>query len=145
MRGKELLNDMIFTYFMLVTMISAVMALLGIHFIPDANFGYEAFMMPLIYAVYGTLPNVVMYARQELTRKQFLVRKIIQLILIEVIVIAVALPAQILKETDVEIIVSLGISIFVVFLLTHLIEWFLNYTSAKQMTEELLIFQQKHE
>jgi len=26
-----------------------------------------------------------------------------------------------------------------------LIEWFLNYTSAKQMTEELLIFQQKHE
>ena len=145
MRGKELLNDMIFTYFMLVTMISAVMALWGIHFIPDANFGYEAFMMPLIYAVYGTLPNVVMYARQELTRKQFLVRKIIQLILIEVIVIAVALPAQILKETDVEIIVSLGISIFVVFLLTHLIEWFLNYTSAKQMTEELLIFQQKHE
>lgn len=145
MQGKELLNDMIYTYFMLVTMISAVMALLGIRFIPDASLGYEAFMMPLIYAVYGTLPNVVMYARQELTRKQFLIRKIIQLILIEVIVIAVALPAQILKEKNVEIIVSLGISIFVVFLLTHLIEWFLNYTSAKQMTEELLIFQQKHE
>ena len=70
MRGKELLNDMIYTYFMLVTMISAVMALLGIRFIPDASFGYEAFKMPLIYAAYGTLPNVVMYARQELTRKQ---------------------------------------------------------------------------
>ena len=145
MRGKELLNDMIYTYFMLVTMISAVMAVLGMRFISDASFGYEAFKMPLIYAAYGTLPNVVMYARQELTRKQFLVRKLIQLILIEVIVIAVALPAQILKEKNVEIIVSLGISIFVVFLLTHLIEWFLNYTSAKQMTEELLIFQQKHE
>ena len=145
MRGKELLNDMIYTYFMLVTMISGVMAVLGMRFIPDASFGYEAFRMPLIYAVYGTLPNVVMYARQELTRKQFLVRKVIQLILIEVIVIAVALPAQILKEKNAEIIVSLGISIFVVFLLTHLIEWFLNYTSAKQMTEELLIFQQKHE
>jgi len=114
-------------------------------FIPDASFGYEAFKMPLIYAAYGTLPNVVMYARQELTRKQFLVRKIIQLMMIEGIVIAVALPAQILKEKNVEIILSLGSSIFVVFLLTHLIEWFLNYTSAKQMTEELLIFQQKHE
>ncbi len=145
MRGKELLNDMIFTYFMLVTMISAVMAVLGMRFIPDAGFGYEAFMTPLIYAAYGTLPNVVMYARQELTRKQFLARKVIQLILIEVIVMAVALPTQFFKEKNAEIIISLGISIFVVFLLTHLIEWFLNYTSAKQMTEELLIFQQKHE
>jgi len=145
MRGKELLNDMIFTYFMLVTMISGVMAVLGMRFIPDASFGYEAFKMPLIYAAYGTLPNVVMYARQELTRKQFLIRKIIQLILIEVIVIMVALPAQLLKEKNLEIIVSLGISIFVVFLLTHLIDWFLNYTSAKRMTGELLIFQKKHE
>ncbi len=145
MRGKELLNDMIFTYFMLVSMISAVMAVLGMRFIPDASFGYEAFKMPLIYAAYGTLPNVVMYAREELTRKQFLIRKIIQLILIEVIVITVALPAQLLKEKNLEIIVSLGISIFVVFLLTHLIDWFLNYTSAKRMTGELLIFQKKHE
>ena len=145
MRGKELLNDLIFTYFMLVTMISGVMAVLGMRFISDASFGYEAFRMPLIYAVYGTLPNVVMYATQELTRKQFLVRKIIQLILIEVIVIAVALPAELLNEKNTEIIISLGVSIFVVFLLTHLVEWFLNYTSAKQMTDELLIFQQKHE
>jgi len=145
MRGKELLNDMIYTYFMLVTMISAVMAVLGIRFIPDASFGYEAFKMPLIYAAYGTLPNVVMYARQELTRKQFMVRKLIQLILIEVIVIAVVLPARIWEEKSMELIVSLGISIFVVFMLTHLIEWFQNYASAKQMTEELLIFRQKHE
>ena len=145
MRGKELLNDMIYTYFMLVTMIAGVMAVLGVRFIPDASFGYEAFVTPLKYAVYGTLPNVVMYARQELTRKQFLVRKVIQLILIEVIVIAVALPARVLEEKNIEMIVSLGISIFAVFILTHLIEWFQNYTSAKQMTEELLIFQQKHE
>lgn len=145
MRGKELVNDMIYTYFMLVTMIAGVMAVLGTRFIPDASFGYEAFWAPLIYAAFGTIPNVVMYARQELTRKQFLVRKMIQLVLIEVIVIVVALPAQLLEAKNIEIIVSLGISIFVVFILTHLIDWFLNYTSAKQMTEELLIFQQKHE
>ena len=145
MRGKELLNDMIYTYFMLVTMIAGVMAVLGMRFVPDASFGYEAFVTPLEYAVYGTLPNVVMYARQELTRKQFMVRKMMQLVLIEVIVIAVALPARIWEEKNMELIVSLGISIFAVFILTHLIEWFQNYTSAKQMTEELLIFRQKHE
>lgn len=145
MRGKELLNDMIYTYFMLVTMIAGVMAVLGMRFFPDTSFGYEAFTTPLIYAAYGTLPNVVMYARQELTRKQFLVRKTIQLVLIEVIVLVVALPAQLLEEKNIEMIVSLGISIIAVFILTHLIEWFQNYTSAKQMTEELLIFQQTHE
>lgn len=145
MQGKELIRDMINTYFMLATMISAVMALLGIYFMPDASFGYEAFKMPLIYAAYGTLPNLVMYARKELTMKQLLVRKTIQLLLVEIIVIAVAVPADIIDTGKTEVVVSLAICILVVYILTHLIEWFQNNATAKQMTEELLRFQQSHE
>ena len=144
MHGKELIRDMINTYFMLVTMIAGVMMVLGTCFMPDARFGYEAFGEPLIYAAYGTLPNLVMYARKELTVKQFLIRKVIQLILVEVIVIAVALPIEMIEAGKAEV-VSLAFSVFVIYLLTHLIDWFQNCAAAKQMTEELLIFQQKHE
>ena len=145
MQGKELIRDMINTYFMLATMILGVMLILGTYFMPDVRFGYEAFAAPLIYAAYATLPNIVMYAKKELTMKQLLIRKIIQLALVEVIVIAVALPAEIFETGKTEVILSLAISVFVVYILTHLIEWLQNYAEAKKMTEELLSFQRKHE
>ena len=145
MRGKELVNDMIYTYFMLVTMILGVMMVLGTRFMPDERFGYEAFGMPLLYAAWGTLPNIVMYAKKELTLKQFLVRKTIQLVLVEIIVITVAIPMQIIESGRLEVVVSLAIGILVVYIFTHLIEWFQNCVVAKQMTEELLAFQKNHE
>ena len=130
---------------MLVTMILAVMMILGMYFMPDVTFGYEAFGIPLIYAGFGTLPNVIMYAKKELTMKQFLIRKTIQLVLVEVIVVAVAVPHDIIQEGKIALVVSLTVSILVVYILTHLIEWFQNYTMAKKMTEELLNFQRNHE
>lgn len=145
MRGKELVNDMIYTYFMLVTMILGVMMVLGTRFMPDERFGYEAFGMPLLYAAWGTLPNIVMYAKKELTLKQFLIRKTIQLVLVEIIVLTVAIPMQIIESRRLEVVVSLAIGILVVYIFTHLIEWFQNYTMAKKMTEELLAFQKNHQ
>ena len=118
---------------------------LGTHFMPDVRFGYEAFGMPLLYAAFGTLPNIVMYAKKELTLKQFLIRKTIQLLLVEIIVINVAIPAQIVEAGNIEVVVALAVGILVVYIFTHLIEWFQNYTMAKRMTEELLVFQKKHE
>ena len=118
---------------------------LGSYYMPDVRFGYEAFGTPLRYAALGTLPNLVMYAKKELPVKQFLIRKIIQLILVEVIVISVAIPDEMIETGNTEIVIFLAASIFGVYLLTHLIDWFQNRTIARQMTEELMIFQQKHE
>ena len=145
MQGKELIRDMINTYFMLTTMILGIMTVLGTYFMPDVRFGYEFYGLPLIYAAYGTIPSIVMYAKKELTMKQFLIRKVIQFILIEVIVISVALPAEVREAGNHEIVVSLAVSIFIVYVLTHLIDWYQNYVSAKQMTKALMDFQRKHE
>ena len=142
MQGKELIRDMISTYFMLVTMILIIMALLGTQFMPETRFGYEAFVTPLIYAAYATLPNMVMYAKKELTVKQFLLRKILQFILVEIIVISVALPKEFFTTEKIKIVAALAISILIMYILTHFIDWFQNYTTAKKMTEELLKFQQ---
>ena len=143
MQGKELIHDMINTYFMLATMILAVMAILGSHFMPEVRLGYEHFSLPLIYAAYGTVPNIVMYAKKELTMKELLIRKIIQLILVEAIVISVALPAEIIRDGQKEIVMSLAISILIIYVLTHIVEWFQDCITAKKMTEELLRFQEK--
>ena len=145
MQGKELIRDMINTYFMLATMILAVMTVLGMYFMPDMRFGYEAFGTPLIYAAYGTLPNIIMYAKKELTMKQYLIRKTIQLVLVEIIVITVVVPAEVIDAGQTEVVISLAISILMIYILTHLIEWFQNSVEAKRMTEELMSFQRKYE
>lgn len=144
MRGKELIRDMISTYFMLTTMILVVMTVLGTYFMPEVRFGYKEFEAPLTYAAWGTLPSIVLYAKKELTMKQMLVRKIIQLILIEVIVLVVALPADIIDRGNSALVVSLIGCVFVIYLLTHIIEWYQDSVTAKKMTEELLLFQEKY-
>ena len=144
MHGKEFVNDMITTYFTLVTLITVVMFVLGTHFIPNAEFGYEGFATPLIYAVYGSLPNIVMYSKKELTVKEVLVRKVIQLVLIEVIILVMVLPGIGDYMEHMDIVISLVISVFIIYILSHFIEWFQNYRTAKNMTEELLTFQQNH-
>ena len=145
MRGKELIRDMINTYFMLTTMILAVMMVLGTYFMPEIRFGYDQFKQPLIYAAWGTLPNIVMYAKKELTMKQMLIRKTIQLVLVEIIILVVALPADIRGNGNNTLILSLVVCVFVIYVLTHVIEWYQDSISAKRMTEELLIFQKKYE
>ena len=145
MSGKELIRDMINTFFMLTTMILVVMMVLGTYFMPEIRFGYDQFKVPLIYAAWGTIPNIVMYAKKELTMKQMLIRKMIQLVLVEIIVLAVALPAELRENGNNELVISLVICVFVIYVLTHVIEWYQDGVTAKKMTEELLVFQKKYE
>ena len=145
MRGKELIRDMINTYFMLTTMILVVMMVLGTYFMPEVRFGYKQFEAPLTYAAWGTLPNIVLYSKSELSMKQMLFRKIIQLVLVEVIVILVALPTEVFKGGNNALVISLVACVFVIYVLTHAIAWYQDSITAKKMTEELMVFQKKYE
>ena len=143
MHGKEFVLDCIRTFFTVVVLINVVMFLLGLYFMPEAQFGYEAFAVPLIYGFVGTLPNVVMYSRRELKVGELIVRKVIQVILIEVLVLFVAFydtAEQMIKQ---EMITSTAVSIFVVYVLATLFDWLQNYLAAKQITEELQRFQER--
>lgn len=86
-----------------------------------------------------------MYAKKELTMKQMLIRKIIQLILVEAIVLIVALPTELIEKGNDALIISLVICVLGIYVLTHVIEWYQDSLTAKRMTEELLIFQKKYE
>lgn len=142
MYGKEFAIRLMTTYFTLVTLITAATLGMGLYFEPEASFGYEAFASPLIYGVCGTLPGVVMYSRKELSVKAFLIRKALQFVLIETAVLLVAFcnPDRVQR---IDIMAGMGISVFVIFVLAHGIDWLEDCLAAKRLTEELLAFQQK--
>lgn len=140
MHGKEFLVRLVRTYFILVTLITAATFVLGLYLDPGARFGYAAFSTPLIYAACGILPNAVMYSKRELTLKEFLVRKAVQFVLIEVIILSVAFYGiNIHMEKDRAI--MMGICILAIYVLVHIIYWIQNYFSARKITEELISFQ----
>ncbi|MBP3577054.1 MAG: hypothetical protein J6K15_02980 [Lachnospiraceae bacterium] len=141
MHGKEFIADCIRTFFTVVSLINAVMFILGSHFMPEQQFGYGAFAAPLIYGLAGTLPNLVMYSKRELKVAELLVRKLIQLLLIEGLVLFVAFYGAGDEARTMEIVGSTAVSILVVYIIATLLDWLQNYLAAKQMTEELIRFQ----
>ena len=135
---RSFLVHMMTVYFTLVTLITAAILLLGLYMEPEAEFGYSAFAEPLILAACGTLPCVVMISRHELTLKAYMLRKIMQLILIELLVIWVS-GARIEDGSALQF----AISILVIFLCAHGISWLQECYAARQMTADLICLQEK--
>ena len=145
MRGKDFWIDFVRTYFMIVTLITLVMCVVGQVVMPDQTFGYEAFTAPLIYALVGTVPNIVLYSKRELKVKELLVRKVLQLILIEVGVLFVALYGTSDDWWDSSFLLILAGSVLVVYVVGTVIAWVGELMSAKSLTNDLLEFQRANE
>lgn len=141
MHGKEFVLDLFRTFFTVVTLINLVMFVIGRSTLPETRFGYEAFAVPLIYGLAGTLPNVVMYSRRELKVGELIVRKVLQLILIEALVLFTAFYNLNEKMVKSENICTVAACILAVYVVATLLDWLQNSLEAKRMTEDLLKFQ----
>jgi len=143
MHGKEFWADCIRTFFTVVTLINIAMFAMGITLMPQIKFGYEGFIVPVIYGLAGTLPNFALYSRRELKVGELMVRKGLQFALTEVCVLFVIFFNSPEENRPLWLIGVVALSIFVVFVLASLFDWLQNYLSAKQLTEDLKIFQGK--
>lgn len=141
MHGREFWADCLRTFFTVVTLINIAMFLMGTTMMPDVTFGYEALIVPVIYGLAGTLPNIVMYSKKELKVKELIVRKIIHFILTEVFVLFVAFYNSSNEGSASQLIGMVALSIFVIYVLATGFDWLQNYLSARQLTEDLKIFQ----
>ena len=141
MHGKEFIADCISTFFTVVTLINIAMFLMGISIFPDMTMGYESFIIPVIYGLAGTIPNIAMYSNRELRVGELMVRKVIQLLLTEGCVLFAVFFGSAKTDRDPWLIAVVALSVFIIFILASLFDWIQNYLSAKQMTQDLKIFQ----
>ena len=141
MHGKEFVADCIRTFFTIVTLINIAMYLMGVSIFPDVTMGYEGFIIPVIYGLVGTIPNFAMYSNRELKVNELIVRKVIQLLLTEVCVLVAVFSGSSQTDKVPWLITVVALSIFIIFVVASLFDWIQNYLSAKQMMEDLKIFQ----
>jgi len=142
MNIKEFLMRRIYLYFVLVTLITVAIMFMGIIFDGERTFGYDSLASPLIFAAFSIMPTFVMYSSKELSIKQVIVRKLIQFVMIEGIVIAIACLSPVIDSNNIGILMLLSLIVLVIYILVNAAMWLQNYMLAKKLTEEIIQYQE---
>ena len=130
-------------YTLLVTLIIIMMMILGHLLDRDRVFSYDAFFSPLIYALIGTAATMITQSDKELSVRNLIIRKVISLLLIEGVIIFIALNADTIPTEKSWVIPCLALGIFAVFVLSHIILYFIDRKEAEKLNADLARFQEK--
>lgn len=142
---KERIRDILNSFFISVTLINAAMLILGKILAPSQTFGYEAFLYPLIYGFIGEIPTLLIRDKKELSVRQELVRKTMQMLLLIVLLLAFMFGGQEITPELMAAAVGVSISVIIIFVLVNLILWWLDLKTARDLTKDLLLYQQKQD
>ena len=142
---KERIREAAGSYFISVTLINAAMLILGSLLSPQQRFGYEAFLYPLIYGLIGIIPSLIISTDKELSVKQVVIRKVMQMLLIIVLLLAFMFGDDPLNRQTIFMAAAVALSVVVIYILVNVIMWMLDARTAKSMTEDLKRFQQGRE
>lgn len=132
---KFFIQNIMMSFFVTVTLITFIMAIVGIIYEPDALFGYEAFLSPLLFGGVASVVSMVKYSKYELSLKQALLRNFIQLMLIEVLTLLILYFGGMLKS--ISITASLGLSILIVYITASLVLWINDKRMANDLNQGL--------
>ena len=125
MTVKEFIISRVQIFFFLVTLILTASAVMGLVYQPD---------MELIAAC-CVLPTCVTYYKKEPTVRQYIIRQIIELSLIELVVMLFITPPEGIEKPLFYIV--LGAVIAVIYLLTMVMMWLKKVQQSKKLTEQL--------
>lgn len=143
MKVKELWLQFILVFFIVTGCITILSGVLGMIFLPDMRFGYEAFLSPPIFGFLSALSGVVTKSRKELSMRQMLFREFLQLLLIEIMVFGVNYVFGTTFTWELNITLALGIA--VIFILVYVILWLNDRRSAMIFNAKLVEFQKNQE
>ena len=141
---KQFLIRKLGLFFMLTTLITFAMYVLGSRLDSDARFGYDGFLSPLIYAGCCVIPSLVTYSKRELKPREWIAREALQFVLTEAVVLGLAFRSHTIDTTRWAVVLGIAGSVLAIYLLVFLFSWLVNSVQAKQVNDELQQFQQLH-
>ena len=142
---KEHLKECLRNFFIIVTCINVAMFVLGSIFQNGQQFGYEAFLYPIIYGVLGSIPNLLMREKKEPTLKQYVIRQILGSLLCMALLFVFMfggrpVTAQILMTAG-----GVAMSVIAIFIVVDIVTWILDSKTAQDMTADLKALQENSE
>lgn len=141
MSFKEYIKNELTSFFIITTCVNIVMFVLGSIYNKGVMFSYEILLYPPLYGLFATIPSIILYSRKELTMRQFMIRKILHFVCLEVLLVLITFSGENLCRENADIIVSFVISVFIVTLCVNLVSWVLDKRQAKLLMQELVDYQ----
>ncbi len=138
---KQKLGEAFRLYFILVTLITVLLMVVGLIFDSGRTFSYEAFFSPLFYAFIGVIPVFFFQSDKELSMKQLIIRSIIQILLIEAAILLIVFKVPSIPSDRIEVVISIAVGILIVYILSLVVEYIFELTQAKEMNAYLEEYQ----
>ena len=132
-------------YFVLVTLITILLLILGLTFDADRTFSYQGFASPLIYASLGVIPVFIFNQEKELSVKWLIVRSISELTFIEVVYLGIAFWADTIPTEKSGVVIGISLGVVVIYTLTFGVEYIFETAESKKMNEYLNDYQNRQE
>lgn len=142
---KRFIVNKLILFFMLSTLITAAVAIIGSAFDPDGRIGYPSMLSPIIYAALCMLPTLVTYSKRELSAKAMLLRKALMLVLLEGVMMVIVFTSSVIDSGDMKVVLTIAGSVLVIFVLANLFVWLKDSAEARKLNRELENFQKLHE
>ena len=142
---KHFLIQKLSLFFMLTTLITVAVCVVGSILDADTRFGYDAMLTPIRYAACCVVPTFVTYSKHELKPKELLVRMGLELILIEAVMLGLAFLSPVIDTSRISVVLVIAGSVLVIFVMAIVFSWLRDSAEAKSLNAELLRFQQLHE
>lgn len=145
MRLKQFFINKMILFFMLTTLITIAIFLIGSAFDGDARFGYDVMLSPIVFAGSCVLPTLVTYSKRELKPKEMLSRMVLEFFLIEAVVLGLAFSSPAIDTSRKSVVLAIAGSVLVIYFMACFFSWLKESAEAKGMNEDLIQFQKLHE
>ncbi|MBP5183915.1 MAG: hypothetical protein J6113_02275 [Lachnospiraceae bacterium] len=140
-RIKDKLLEAFRMYFILFTLISVLLMVLGLLFDRDRVLGYEVFISPLLYAAIGVIPVFFFREDKEISMKRLIIRRLISLGFIELTIMVLAFSASSIPTEKLSVVIGIAVGIAVVFVLSGIVEYVLELGEAQNLNKALAEYQ----
>ena len=144
MSFKQFFIEKLSLFFMLTTLITIAIFVIGSAFDADARFGYAAMMTPLRYAACCVLPTFVTYSRRELKKKELIARMALELVLIEAVMLFFAFTSPVIDTNRISVVLVIAGSVLIIYVMARLFSWLRESAEARVLNEDLRRFRQLH-
>ena len=144
MKIKTKLREAFRMYFILVTLITVLLMILGLTLDKDRVFGYEVFMSPLLYAGIGIIPVFFFGEEKEISMKRLLMQRLVSLGIIELITLILAFAASTIPTEKKSVVIGIAVGIAIVFALAIAVEYMFELSVAKSINESLTEYQKEN-
>ncbi|HKM33451.1 MAG TPA: hypothetical protein VJY54_01755 [Lachnospiraceae bacterium] len=139
---REKVTEAMMSFFITTAAICILEGIIGVLFLPEEQLGYKAFFSPPLFGFFSVLCGIVTISKKEMSIRQTVIRKIIHLLLIEILVFGLNFMEGIVFSPLVNIALALGI--VCIYTLVDIVLYLNDRRIATLFNEELKKFQHKN-